>query len=108
VVVNVELFSTRFNIPDLDLVVKAGGGQDVVGRGVEGDGTSLSGVTIEDLGSVGHVLGKTTLRNLPDLNGAIFRGGGKDVVVEGREGNIKNGSLVARDGGELTELTSGL
>jgi len=105
VVINGELLRSILNIPKLNLIVEGRGGQNVVGRGVEGDSTSFARVTVEDLDGVSHVLGETTFGDLPDLDSAVFGGSGKDVVIEWGESNIQNRTLVARDDWQLTELT---
>jgi hypothetical protein len=101
----VEL-GTLLNIPNLDFVVTGGGGKNVVGGGVEVNGTALTAVTRESLSGLRHIGGQTTLGNLPELDGAILRGRGEEVIVEGGPVNIENGALVSRDDALLTQLTS--
>jgi hypothetical protein len=107
-----ELGITGRDIPDLDSEVGRRRGDDVVGSGVEVDGTDLSAMANEVLGRIVHRrLAETTLGDHPDATVAILRHRTNNAVVEGVEVDIEHSSLVARNetlvSGHLAELSVG-
>ena len=91
----------RVDIPDLDGVVSGGGGEDVVGGRVPVDGSDLTTVTLQGLGSVGGlgVLGKTTVGDGPDVTVTVLTTRGNDGGVEGVEVDVEDSGLVPADKG---------
>jgi len=99
-----EHFVTLLDIPQLDGVIAGGGGEHVVGAGVEVHSADLSLVAAENLDGLSDVGSETFLRDLSDADVAILRAGGDKLLIEGREVNIKNSRLVDRHKRDFAEL----
>jgi len=99
-----EELVTLLDIPQLDGVIAGGGGENVVGAGVEVDSADLSLVATEDLNGLSDVGSETLLRDLSDADVAILRARGDELVVEGRPVKIKHGRLVDAHKRDVAEL----
>jgi hypothetical protein len=99
-----EELITLLDIPQLDGVIVGGGGEHVVGAGVEVHSADLSLVATEDLDGLSDVGGETFLGHLSDADVAILRARGDELLVEGREVEIKHSGLVDRHKRNLAEL----
>ena len=94
-----EVGLTSGDIPDLDLKVCRGGGEDVLGDGVEVNGADLAPVADQILKGLTLGLLGTTGGDLPDLDVSIIGTRSNDGIIEGRESEIQNGGLVTREEG---------
>lgn len=99
---------TGLDVPDLDVVVLASSGDDILSNRVEANGADFALVALEGLSSLLAVLLEASLRDDPHLGVAVLRGSGEDIVVERVEVEVKNGALVASKEGDsvvATEIT---
>jgi len=99
-----EELITLLDIPQLDGVVAGGGGEHVVGAGVEVHSADLSLVATEDLDGLSDAGSETLLRDLSDADVAVLRARGDELLVEGREVEVEHGGLVDGHKGHFGEL----
>ena len=76
------------DVPDVDVGV-AGGGQQPLGRGVEGDGLHPPVLLQAELWR-GEVGGEALPGDPPDLDGLVLGPGGQQAVIKWREGEIRD------------------
>ena len=76
------------DVPDVDVGV-AGGGEQTLGRGVEGDGLHPSVLLQGELRG-GEVGGEALPGDPPHLDGLVLRPSGQQAVIKRREGEVRD------------------